>query len=72
MGLTEEKILLSVNDANIFENLKHDELKTFTKSEENLGKYIPRTIEGIFIILGELLTGQENNILSILLKTRIL
>jgi hypothetical protein len=68
LGLTEEKILLSINDSNIFSNLKNDELKTFEKFEEYLGKYIPRTIEGTFILLGEILTGKEHNILSILLK----
>lgn len=71
LGLTEEKILLSINDSNIFRNLKNDELKTFEKFEEYLGKYIPRTTEGAFILLGEILTGKEHNILSILLKKNI-
>jgi DNA-directed RNA polymerase beta subunit len=70
LGLTEEKIILSINNSNIFENLKDDELEISNKLEK-LGKYIPKTLEGTFIMLGELLTDEKHNILRMLSKIKI-
>lgn len=68
VGLTEEKILLSVNDYNILRNLQKDEERTFERLEKKFEIEIPRTRDGIFILLGYILTGKEHNIMWILIK----
>jgi DNA-directed RNA polymerase beta subunit len=68
LGLTEEKILLSINDSNKFKFLKEDEAKTFEKYE----KPNPTTLEEIFSMLGELLTGEELDIMSLYIKQKFI
>lgn len=68
LGLTEEKILLSINDSNKFKNLKQDETKMFEKYE----KSNPKTVEEVFSMLGELLTGEELDIMSISIKQKFI
>lgn len=63
LGLTQQKIMLAINDSTVFKNLIQDELKTFEKYEDKCGKNFPKTIEGNFELLGEILTEKTQNIM---------
>jgi hypothetical protein len=61
LGLTEEKILLSINDYIILTNLKYYELKIFKKFQKSYS-YI---LKNSFVILGKIFTQKEQNIVRI-------
>ena len=60
-GLTNEKFLLSINNPKVFLRSQQDEIKTFIKLGLNVSK---KTLNSFFLV-GQLLTNQEDNKISI-------
>jgi hypothetical protein len=62
LGLTERKILLSINDWKIFKTLKNDEKDALKKFE----LYGSQTIQQVSSLLGAILMIQEPDIMRLL------
>lgn len=67
MGLTDQKVLLSINDSNIFENLKKDELKAF----EKFGKDNTKLVESSLSVLAEIFAKNDLNVVRIFPQIKV-